>query len=53
MYFYLIIDSVSNYIYLILYYRLTVHQISLIFYVIFNSFNLTIFNGLSTANEIK
>jgi hypothetical protein len=50
MFFYLYIDGDSNFIQF--YYRLILHQGSLKFYIIYNSYNLMIFDGLSNDNEI-
>jgi hypothetical protein len=50
MFFYLWIDGGSNFMQF--YYHLIVHQILLNFHVIYNGYNLTVFDGLSNDNEI-
>jgi hypothetical protein len=51
MLFYLWIESHSNFIQF--HYHLIVHQTPLNFYVIYNDFNLMVFNGPSNYYEIE
>jgi hypothetical protein len=50
MFFYFLIDGHSNFMQL--YYHLLVHQRQSNFHIIYNGFNLMIFDGLSNDNEI-
>jgi hypothetical protein len=50
MFFYLSIDGHLNF--MEFHYRLIIHQRSSNFHIIYNGFNLTVFDGLSNDNEI-